>query len=275
MNLDEYSGPTVVLLTHGYDSDAPLAAFPDEDAAALELGRALLGRSAVLTGWKLAAWDLERVPAPDLVEHSVETGHEPESVGDLEALAATISFARTGRPWHEVRTTPGGVGDHEAARKVLEVVGQRMRDARSMAAQDDEHERRLMADVLQLQRADGKLPSWAEIRGRARRVRELGGEAFVAQLRERLAPLHGTAAHDAGRPDLLGMVASVVNRVTQLQGDDPDRVQLDPEAVERAARALHDPKHTTPWESQDGRTQGRYVDEAQAVVRAYLAEPED
>ncbi len=61
-------------------------------------------------------------------------------------------------------------------------------------------------------------------------------------------------------------------RLAALVGDDPARVQLDAEALDRAARAAYD--GDTPWESLDGRIQQNYVEDAQRAVTAYLDEDE-
>lgn len=319
MNMDDYSGPSVAVLVRIGDLGARTvdSAYPDEDEAAHALGKDLLA-GTVTSG---TGWEVVMVPAPLLVRRDAgqPEQHEPESVGDLDAIAATISFARTGRPWHEVRTTPGGVGDLEAARKVLAVVGQRMADTRSIARQDaDEADRsrratlsralgvplvegmpaawQVLAERLRaLQARTGGVEqreadlaaaldvaigevSWSAMCRKVRGLRQAADDAVgvVAGLRGALAPAYGTASADAAPTALVGMVASLVDTVTRLVGDDPARVQPDAESLDRALRAHWEAYRVTgAWDRAPEHDRERERSAVERIIRAYLADPED
>jgi len=254
MDMDDYSGPTVAVLVRvtlsGREVDS---AYPDEDEAAYALGKDVLaGQVAPAT-----AWEVHTVPAPLLVRRDVgqPVEHEPESVGDLDAIAATISHARTGRPWHEVRTTPGGAGDLEAARKVLAVVGQRMRDARDQRDAD-------LAAALGMDEPQPWPTMCRKVRGlrQAEDERGTGGGALGPQLWAALEPTGISVGADE---------AAMVARVRDLVQNVRDGLTEDGR-VRKLYRELRNalrPAQTDPT-AVDRMTRGALLDLVRSVVEA-------
>lgn len=146
-------------------------------------------------------------------------------------------------------------------------------------AEDGEAERVKTATALGMPRptADQPTPSWRAIRAQARRARDLGGESFVSALRNVLDDC-GPGVADMTRPELLGQVRRLVgqsDRLARLVGDDPARVQLDSESLERALRAHWDAHRvTTAWENAPGPDQERELRAVERIICAYLADPE-
>jgi len=118
---------------------------------------------------------------------------------------------------------------------------------RAAAAQDDEHQRRQMATALDPRHADLSAPSWVALRNA---VRELCRELELCRDREL--------------------------KLTRLVGDDPERVQLDTESLERALRAHWDAHRVSEaWENAPAPTQERELRAVERIVKAYLTDPED
>jgi hypothetical protein len=174
MNMDDYDGPRVAVLVEVMDGVTAVdSAHPDEDEAAHYLGQLLLKGGTQYE--RASAWALVYVPAPLLARPL--TG---SSVVDLDAETRAAIRA----------------------------------DAESVAREQDEAERHKMAVVLGLRSIPDEpiVPSWRTIRTQARRIKDLGGESFVAALRKVLGPALNDAGkvQDMTRPQLLDLVRSVV-----------------------------------------------------------------
>lgn len=279
MDMNDYSGPIVAVLVRNVLVGRPQvdSVHPDEDEAAFYLGREIIaGRANAGIGWEVSM-----VPAPILPDAlgsqpTQQPEVEPAGVANLAAdqvmrqcvadLAAALGLSDTARP-----------ADH---RDAWVAMCDAVRNIRS-TVEDDQAERVKVMNALHpgsgtnavAARVD--LATWAELREQIRVQRERSGESFVAALRDRLAPVYGPAAADGNRPALLGMVTSVVAQVARLLGDDPERVQLDSEGVERALRA-HWTAHrvSDAWDRAPEPDRERERLAVERIVRAYLTESE-
>lgn len=155
-----------------------------------------------------------------------------------------------------------------------------------LAARADQHERRQMATALDPRHVGADAPSWSTLRNAVRDLRRGpagDGPRFVQALRDALAPaVTGSVTVDElDRTALLDVVRSVVEAANTPGAVHRERLgELDPALTvnaERLESAAMSAAGLTPasWASADGRVQERYVQEAQGVVEAYLADPED
>jgi hypothetical protein len=179
MDMDNYDGHMVALLISGeYEDKAVDSVHPDGDAAAHYLGSELLSEHP--NGVGKGPWSLEWVPAPELepTGQDVPTpAAEPEiGASDVDAVAGVLQRHALG----------GELGSAMAAREVVKVMAQRMADARSMAAQDVEANRRAL--VAQLRDALSGEPVADQADDLGALVGVVRGLAWQAAARRRGAP---------------------------------------------------------------------------------------